>query len=148
MKRTIKEIFSDYISGKGLISTRQRGIILDAFLSPDRHMSVDELYRKVWTKHPKIGYVTVYRTLKLFVESGIAREIQFGDGVTRYDCVTEGEHHDHMVCNSCGAITEFQNDNIEKLQGEVAASHGYLIESHKLELYGLCALCRDDGHGE
>lgn len=142
MKRTKKKIFSDFIARKGLKSTRQRDVILDFFLSSDYHMSIEELYLKLRAKHPNIGYATVYRTLKLFAESGIAREIQFGDGQTRYEHVAEGEHHDHLVCTRCGTIVEFKNETIENLQTEVADTHGFLIETHKLELYGLCARCR------
>ena len=142
MKRAKKKIFQDFISHKGLKSTRQRDIILDAFLSSDRHMSIEELYLKLRSKHPNIGYATVYRTLKLFAESGIARETQFGDGQTRYEHVAEGEHHDHLVCTRCGTIVEFENETIEKLQEEVASTHGFLIERHKLELYGRCQKCR------
>ena len=142
VKKAKKKIFRDFIVEKGLKSTRQRDTILDAFLSSDRHMSIEELYLKLRAKHPNIGYATVYRTLKLFAESGIAREIQFGDGQTRYEHVNEGEHHDHLVCTRCATIVEFENDAIEKLQDEVATSHGFLIERHKLELYGLCPKCR------
>ncbi len=142
MKRTKKKSFSDFIAQKGLKSTRQRDIILDFFLASDRHMSIEELYLKVRAKHPNIGYATVYRTLKLFAEAGLAREIQFGDGQTRYEHANEGEHHDHLVCTRCGAITEFENESIEKLQEEVAASYGFIIETHKLELYGACEKCR------
>ncbi len=117
MKKNKKKIFHDFITRTGLKSTRQRDIILDAFLSSERHMSIEELYLKLRAKHPSIGYATVYRTLKLFAESGIAREIQFGDGQTRYE-------------------------QIEKLQAEVADSYGFLIETHKLELYGACEKCR------
>lgn len=142
MKRVKKQIFHDYIARQGLKSTRQRDIILDAFLSSERHLSIEELYLKLRAKHPNIGYATVYRTLKLFAESGIAREMQFGDGQTRYEHVGEGEHHDHLVCTGCGAIIEFENETIETLQNEVAAAHGFLIKTHKLELYGLCARCQ------
>jgi Fur family transcriptional regulator, ferric uptake regulator len=142
LKRSKKKQFQDFIIRKGLKSTRQRDIILDFFLSSERHMSIEDLYLKLRAKHPGIGYATVYRTLKLFAEAGIANEIQFGDGQTRYEHVNEGEHHDHLVCTRCGAITEFENETIENLQAEVAASHGFLIETHKLELYGQCAKCR------
>ena len=142
MKREKKKVFREFISQKGLKSTRQRDVILDAFLSSDRHLSIEELYLKLRAKHPNIGYATVYRTLKLFAESGIAREIQFGDGQTRYEHVNEGEHHDHLVCTRCGTIIEFENEAIENLQDEVAARHDFLIETHKLELYGICAKCR------
>lgn len=142
MKRAKKQIFRQFISSKGLKTTRQRDVILDAFLSSDRHMSIEDLYLKLRVKNPRIGYATVYRTLKLFAESGIAREIQFGDGQTRYEHVAEGEHHDHLVCTRCGAIIEFENETIERLQDEVANSYGFIIETHKLELYGTCAKCR------
>jgi Fur family transcriptional regulator, ferric uptake regulator len=142
MKRAKKQIFRQFISSKGLKTTRQRDVILDAFLSSDRHMSIEDLYLKLRVKNPRIGYATVYRTLKLFAESGIAREIQFGDGQTRYEHVAEGEHHDHLVCTRCGAIIEFENETIERLQDEVANSLGFIIETHKLELYGTCAKCR------
>ena len=142
MHKAKRQIFQDFISRKGLKSTRQRDIILETFLSSQRHMSIEELYLNLRAKHPNIGYATVYRTLKLFAESGIAREIQFGDGQTRYEHINEGEHHDHLVCTRCGAITEFENETIEQLQDQIAASHGFTIETHKLELYGQCAKCR------
>ena len=142
MKRAKKKIFQDFIAEKGLKSTRQRDIILEAFLASDRHLSIEELYLHLRDAHPTIGYATVYRTLKLFAESGIAREFQFGDGQTRYEHVSEGEHHDHLVCVRCGAIAEFTNDAVEVIQNEIAASHGFLIKYHKMELYGLCAACQ------
>ena len=143
MKKAKKKIFQEFIARKGLKSTRQRDVILDAFLSSERHMSIEELYLKLRARHPNIGYATVYRTLKLFSEAGIAREIQFGDGQTRYEHVAEGEHHDHLVCTRCGAITEFRNDTIEQLQDDIAKSYGFIIETHKMELYGQCAKCRN-----
>ncbi|MSM40935.1 MAG: transcriptional repressor [Geobacter sp.] len=142
MKQAKKKAFRDFITQKGLKSTRQRDVILDCFLASARHISIEELYLKLRAKNPNIGYATVYRTLKLFAESGIAREIQFGDGQTRYEHATEGEHHDHLVCTRCGKIIEFENETIEQLQQEVAKSHGFLIENHKLELYGVCSLCQ------
>ena len=142
MKQAKKKIFRDYIAREGLKSTQQREVILDFFLSSHQHRSIEELYRELRAQHPNIGYATVCRTLKLFAGSGIAREIHIGDGQTRYEHIVDGEHHDHLVCTRCGKIAEFENKTIEKLQAAVADSHGFLIESHKLELYGLCAKCR------
>jgi Fur family ferric uptake transcriptional regulator len=142
MKQAKKNIFHDYLVREGMKSTQQRDIILDFFLSSNRHMSIEELYRTLRMKHPNIGYATVCRTLKLFAGSGIAREIRIGDGQTRYEHIAVGEHHDHLVCTRCGKIAEFENKTIEKLQVDVADSLGFLIENHKLELYGLCAGCR------
>ena len=141
MKASEKQQFQNFASAKGLKSTRQRDMILDCFLSCDQHLSTEELYLKLKESMPGIGFATVYRTLKLFAESGIAREIHFGDGQTRYEHLHAGEHHDHLVCTRCGAIMEFENETIEKLQAEVAKNHGFTILTHKLELYGICSKC-------
>jgi len=137
-----KKTFNEFAASKGLRSTRQRDIILDVFLSTHQHVSVEELYLKVKSSSPGVGQATVYRTLKLFVEAGLAREILLHDGQTRYEHVMAGEHHDHLVCTGCNAIIEFENETIEKLQNEIATRHGFMIRSHKLEIYGLCATCR------
>lgn len=137
-----KKIFNNFAASKGLRSTRQRDIILDIFLSTHQHISVEELYIKVKTSHPGVGYATVYRTLKLFTEAGLAREILLHDGQTRYEHVLAGEHHDHLVCTGCSSIIEFEDETIEKLQNEIAARHGFMINSHKMEIYGLCAACK------
>ena len=142
MKRAKKKQFQDFIAARGLKSTRQRDLVLECFLASDSHLSTEDLYLKVRAKNSAIGYATVYRTLKLFAEAGIAREIHFGDGQSRYEHVAEGEHHDHLVCTRCGSIQEFQNETIEKLQQEIAAQFGFLVETHKMELYGICSKCR------
>jgi Fur family ferric uptake transcriptional regulator len=137
-----KKTFNEFATSKGLRSTRQRDIILDIFLSTHQHVSVEDLYLKVKASYPAIGQATVYRTLKLFVEAGLAREVLLHDGQTRYEHIMAGEHHDHLVCTGCNAIFEFENETIEKLQDEIAARHGFKIRSHKLEIYGLCSACR------
>jgi Fur family ferric uptake transcriptional regulator len=141
MNLSKKQIFMNYASAKGLKSTRQRDVILDCFLSTEQHLSTEELYLKIKKQNAGIGFATVYRTLKLFAEAGIASEIQLGDGQTRYEHLHAGEHHDHLVCTKCGAIVEFANETIEQLQKDVAQQHGFTIATHKLELYGTCAAC-------
>ncbi len=140
MSRTQK-IFKDFIARKGLKSTQQRDIILNEFLKSGAHLSTEELYLRIRKKHPSIGYATVYRTLKLFAECGIAEERHFGDGQARYEPCTGEEHHDHLVCRDCGAILEFEDSRIEELQENVAREHNFKILSHRLELYGLCERC-------
>lgn len=137
-----KKAFNNFAASKGLRSTRQRDIILDIFLSTHQHVSVEELYFKIKASNPGIGHATVYRTLKLFSEAGLAREILLHDGQTRYEHVVAGEHHDHLVCTGCNSIIEFEDETIEKLQKEIAARHGFIINSHKMEIYGICAACR------
>ncbi len=140
-----KQAFREYLAKQGLKSTRQRDIILDEFLRLSSHLSTEELYLRLRRKHPGIGYATVYRTLKLFSECGIAEERHFGDGQTRYESMIGEQHHDHLVCTACGAIIEFENSRIEELQEKVAREHGFQIVSHRLELYGKCGKCAEKG---
>jgi Fur family ferric uptake transcriptional regulator len=146
MERAMSEVnaknnFRAYLVTQGLKSTRQRDIILDEFLCAGAHLSTEELYLRLREQHPHIGYATVHRTLKLFAECGIAEPRQFGDGQTRYESSAEEGHHDHLICTGCGAIIEFENPQIEALQESVASQHGFLIERHRLELYGRCRKC-------
>ena len=104
MPKEKKKLFRDYLQSKGLKSTSQREIILAEFLRSEEHPSTEELYLRVRMKHPQIGYATVHRTLKLFADCGIASVRNFGDGTTRYESVAADEHHDHLVCQSCGLI--------------------------------------------
>jgi Fur family transcriptional regulator, ferric uptake regulator len=120
--------------------TRQREQILSAFLKME-HVSAEQMYRLLAKKDPHIGLATIYRTLNLFCQAGLAQARHFGTQ-TQYDNVTHKGHHDHLICTGCGKIVEFENCDIERLQQEVARRHGFTIETHKLELYGLCANCR------
>ncbi|MCK4536366.1 MAG: transcriptional repressor [Desulfuromonadales bacterium] len=135
------KIFSDYIVQKGLKTTNQRMVILKTFLSSRSHYSTEELYLKLRKKHPKIGYATVHRTLKLLAESGVAIEQHFGDRHARFEPVRANRHHDHLVCVECGLIIEFEEPNIRELQLQVAAEHHFKINNHRHELYGLCSRC-------
>ena len=137
-----KSDFKAFLAEKGLKSTRQRDIILDEFLKVGAHLSTEELYLRLRKKHPAIGYATVYRTLRLFAECGIAEARHFGDGQTRYESSDIDEHHDHLICTRCGKIVEFEDPQIEKLQDKVARANGFTIERHRLELYGLCPDCQ------
>jgi Fur family ferric uptake transcriptional regulator len=141
-----KQTFRDYISQQGLKSTRQREIILEEFLRCHSHLSTEDLYLKLRKKHPGIGYATVYRTLKIFSDCGIAEVRNFGDGQTRYEPTTCEEHHDHLICKDCGTIIEFKDPRIEQLQVQVAKDHGFAIVSHRLEIFGLCTKCQNKGH--
>lgn len=133
--------FQQFLLQKGLKSTKQRDLILEEFQRCPSHLSTEELYLRLRKKHPSIGYATVYRTLKLFAECGIAEERHFGDGQTRYESSSGHEHHDHLICTRCGAIAEFEDPRIEELQQKVAAENNFKITSHRLDLYGFCAKC-------
>lgn len=91
---------------------------------------------------PRIGQTTVYRTLKLLCDAGMATEIHFSDGITRYEVAAPDSHHDHIVCQSCGKIVEIYDPRIEKLQQELTKKHGFLLLRHVHILSGICADCQ------
>lgn len=135
------EIFEEFIRSKRLRYTPQRETVLEAFLSTEKHVSVDELYRIVCKKDRGIGYTTVYRTMKLLSESGLCEEVDFGDGITRYEHKYGHDHHDHLVCMKCGTATEVVKQEIEELQDELAKKHCFTPVRHKLEIFGICKKC-------
>ena len=140
--RSAAEKLSGYLSGHGYKATRQRDLIIRMFSEAGRHLSAEELYILVKKKEPGIGYATVYRTLKLLAESGLAHERRFEDGFNRYELSDSDAHHDHLICTGCGRILEFENDEIERLQQVVAKKNHFVVTSHKLEIYGLCTECQ------
>ncbi len=135
--------FKTMISDEGLKSTRQRAEILDVFFKSAGHKNLAEIYTLVTKVNPKIGYTTVYRTLKLLTRLGLATQRQFADGETRYEPNPEGRHHDHLICLRCGKIIEFEEEAMESLQKKIAKRHGFSIFHHRMELYGYCGGCAD-----
>ena len=132
----------DHLAKNHLKLTEQRQTILEVFLKTD-HITAEALYREIVKKKKNpLGLATIYRTLNLLCEIGIAQQRHFGDTNTLYDNVSRKKHHDHLICNTCGRITEFEAPAIERLQEEIARKKRYLIQSHRLELYGICADCR------
>lgn len=137
-----KTIFEEYLKEKGLKHSEQRVQILEVFLGTEAHVTVEELHRLVKAKYSTIGYVTVYRTLKLLVECGLCDELFFEDGIARYEHKYNHTHHDHLMCVHCGDVVEVMEPEIEKLQDRLFKKYGYAPESHSLELYGICPKCR------
>jgi Fur family ferric uptake transcriptional regulator len=144
MNKKAVEQLSAYLAGQGLRSTIQRDQILQVFIAAGQHLSAEELYLRVKKSRPGIGYATVYRTLKLLAEAGLAEERHFEDGFTRYEYKSSGGHHDHLICTQCGLIVEFENERIEALQQDVAKKNHFKVQNHKLELYGLCETCQEE----
>jgi len=140
-----RDTLARYITDKGLKSTRQRDIIADTFLAQRGHLNVDELLEKVRVLDDRISAATVYRTMKLLTECGLAAPRRFDDGQTRYEAAIDRHHHDHFICTRCHTIIEFEDDRIEVLQQTVAKQHGFLVTHHKLEMYGLCSDCQAAG---
>lgn len=121
--------------------TQQREAIVREFVSSKEHVSIDELLRRVRNDHPNVGYATVYRTLRLLKQIGVADERHFGDGKTLFEPITD-HHHDHLICQRCHKIVEFENEEIEALQADVAKTHGFKMTGHKMEIYGVCPSCQ------
>ena len=142
MIRHKSKVFERYIEDRGLKSTRQRDDIIKTFLKSDGHLTVEDLHHMVQKVNSKIGYATVYRTLKLLLDSGLAAERKFEDGQTRYEHADPEKHHDHLICLACGDILEFEEERIEALQDEVAKRFGFEVVNHNLELYGYCKKCK------
>ncbi len=140
MKREI-EILDNFIQERGLRHTPQREAILRVFLGIEKHLSIDELYKIVKRKNSKIGYVTVYRTMKVLEEAGLCNEIDFGDGISRFEHQYGHGHHDHLVCLKCGSYIEVIKPGIEKLQDELARENRFVPLKHKLQIFGTCSRC-------
>ena len=137
-----RKALAQYLEDHSLKYTQQREAILEVFLEVEGHITGEELHGRVKQRHPGIGYTTVYRTMKLLCEAGLASERHFDDGVTRYE--VEHEHHDHLVCVRCGKIVEFECSMIESAQDDIVARYGFRLLRHRHELYGHCPSCRDD----
>ena len=120
---------------KGVRLTDQRKLIAKVMSDSESHPDVDELHKKVNKFNSKISIATVYRTVKLFEEAGIVAKHDFKGSKSRYEQAPE-EHHDHLIDVNSGEITEFVNEEIEKLQKQVAEKLGYKLVDHRLELYG------------
>jgi Fur family ferric uptake transcriptional regulator len=130
---------AQYLEQHNLKHTRQRDEILDAFLSVKGHITSEALHQLVRETSPNIGYTTIYRTMKLLCEAGLAAERNFDDGITRFEIAHE--HHDHLVCTRCGKIIEFECEMIEAAQQQIADKYGFRVLRHRHELYGHCEDC-------
>ena len=137
-----KRIFLEHIEKKGLRKTSQRDVILEVFLKTEEHLTSEDLYWLIQKKDPSIGHTTVYRTLKLLTEAGLAREVRFGDGKTYYEHHHDHEHHDHLICTGCGRIEEFFSAEIESLQDQIAEGLGFRPTHHSLRMWGVCTDCQ------
>lgn len=134
-------VLEKFIRQKGLRYTSQREEILKIFLSIEKHLSADELYKIVKKRNPEIGYTTVYRTMKLLEEAGLCTEIDFGDGISRFEHQYAHEHHDHLICVKCDDYIEVVKPKIEELQEKLAKEKHFTPLRHKLQIFGICGKC-------
>ncbi len=137
------DVLENFIRSKNLRRSDQRQQILDVFLKTESHLTAEDLYNIVKKKNPSIGYATIYRSLKLFSEAGLCRELHVNDGTTRYEHLYKHNHHDHLICTKCGKFVEIESPEIEALQNQLAKKNGFELIKHRLELYGLCSACKN-----
>lgn len=121
---------------KGMRMTDQRRVIARVLSLAADHPDVEEIHRRAVEIDPKISIATVYRTMRLFEESGVVERHDFQDGRSRYEEATD-DHHDHLIDLKTGRVIEFVNTEIEALQRRIAEEHGYKLVAHRLELYGV-----------
>ena len=138
--REEKAVFADYLARHGLKRSEQREAILEAFLRSERHLSVDDLLQLAQKRRSDVGRTTVYRTLKLLQAAGLATELVL-QGETRFEREYKRQHHDHFICKACGEIFEFVSPEIERIQDQVAADIGFVIDGHRHQIFGYCRDC-------
>jgi Fur family ferric uptake transcriptional regulator len=136
-----QSLFNNFIKNQGLRQSCRRDRVVEAFLNVKGHTTAEELLVQVRKKDKLVGLTTIYRTLKLLTQCGLAVERKFDRKVATFELAQLGAHHDHLICLECGKILEFENKSIETLQESVARDHAFIISRHILELYGTCKDC-------
>jgi len=137
-----KTIFIHFLRRKGLKLTRQRQEILKAFLKIEKHLSTEDLYEVIKRKDPSIGQATVFRTLRLLSQAGMAREINLGDRRVKFEHGHGHRHHDHLVCKACSKLIEAVDPEIERLQDDLCKKFDFTPTSHRLQIFGICNQCK------
>jgi Fur family ferric uptake transcriptional regulator len=135
------DLFRSYLHQARLPVTHQREAIAMALFEAERHQSVDELADLLRGRGEHVGKATIYRTLNLLVEAGLARELDFGEGFKRYEHQAGETQHDYLICTSCGKVARFQREAMDRLQADIAAELGFTVQSRRLKIYGLCDSC-------
>ena len=134
--------FKDVLRKEGLKITPQRIAVLEEIIKNKGHRESEDVYMAIKTRKTHVSRATVYRTLDILVQNGFARKLNLGDGRARYEPKIDSPHHDHMICNNCGKIIEFVNDEIEKMQEEITKQHQFKLQQHIHQLFGICKECQ------
>jgi Fur family ferric uptake transcriptional regulator len=136
-----RSFFKLYLKNQGLRQSSRRDRIVETFFKVKGHTTAEELFGEVRKKDKLVGLTTIYRTLRLLTQCGLAVERKFDRKEATFEPAQVGEHHDHLICLECGTIVEFENKTIETLQEVVAKEHSFTITRHVMELYGTCQKC-------
>jgi len=136
-----KEQFKKLFEQEGIDCLEDRMKVLEVFFETERHLSEIELLEIIKEKYDGLTPAFISETLDLTCRYGFAHKHRFNKGVIRYEHRHIGQHHDHMICTKCNRIIEFKNNQLESIQLQVAATHGFHMLQHKMEIYGICAHC-------
>ena len=136
------ERFRRYLRDHRQPVTRQRDLIAQIVFLSDDHPSVEAIIRRLRERGEAVGTATVYRTLEVLVESGLVRTHDFGEGFRRYEPMPAQTHHEHLICERCGSVMEFQNERLERMLPIIADEHAFQHSRHRVEIYGVCRECR------
>lgn len=138
----LQERFRRWLRDRHQPITSQRDLVAAVVFEADRHLSVDDVAAELRRRGEHVGTATIYRTLDTLVDAGLARAHDFGEGFRRYEAHDSRGAHGHLVCRRCGVVTEFELEQLERALPLLADAHGFLAESHRVELHGLCQPCR------
>lgn len=138
----VVERFREYLRDHNLPVTQQREDIARVLLHSDRHQSVEDVSRELARRGQQAGLATVYRTIELLVKCGLVVERDFDEGFKRFEPARDIPQHEHLLCTSCGRVTEFRDERLERITTLVAETHGHVRQRHRLVIYGVCAACR------
>ncbi len=137
-----KEILRKYIEVKGLRKTNQRYKVLEIFLSNEEHLSVDELHFLVEKKYPEISHSTVFRSMKIIFEAGLASKMMGCDSIIRYEHLYNHSQHGHLICSVCHKMIEFDDSKIEEMLKKIAKKEKFKPQIFKTRVLGLCKKCQ------
>jgi len=142
-KSNVIDELKNIIKQKGMKYTEQRAIILQILVNLDDHLNAEDIHKIIKKEYPEqnIGIATIYRTLNFLEEVNLISSINFHNESKKYEGNTK-EHHDHLICTSCGKIIEFMEEEIECKQDQIAKKNNFLIKSHTLHIYGICKDCQ------
>lgn len=140
------QLFRRYLRDQGLPVTPQREAVADAIFCSSGHLSVEDIELALRGTGERIGKATIYRTVEILVRSGLVEEHDFGEGFKRYEHLFGSSPiHEHLICVNCHKVVEFQSNDVIRVQEETARRHGFTPIRHRLEIYGLCSSCTEQG---
>ncbi|MDQ6612749.1 MAG: transcriptional repressor [Gemmatimonadota bacterium] len=138
-----RDAFREYLREHNLPVTLQRLAIADVVMGSGRHVSAEDVQQELSKQGTAAGTATVYRTLEVLVRSGLVVERDFGEGFKRFEAARDVPHHEHLLCTTCGKVTEFRDERLERMTTVLAETHGFARQRHRLVIYGQCNDCRN-----